>query len=350
MAEEGFLLDEESIIALREMKRMLLVGSDGDVRPRSQKRRMRQWAGTIGAFEFTLTTNVSGTAIGTLTNWWGVKPAVTEIADVEYVEVTDTQECFSRSLIGAQGFAFVDTTRHINPIIECHSKAGWITGVLTADMTAGSSSGATVSDYGGSQQDIQSPGSTVTVYDPKGLFTRALNGAAFKASYDANDDKYNLTECQTKAGWVEFTLTAAMSAGSSAGATVNDYGGSQQDIQSPGSTVTIYDPHTIFPYALTGAKGYAVYDAVEDKYTAVTCQQRTMTITGELPGALATTDAAFNATTYDPMDHSPFNQAPTGTLSIKNVMAMAGDSGGRWVARWNETAGEWWLIALECPA
>lgn len=140
----------------------------------------------------------------------------------------------------------------------------------TAAFSAGTSvAAATVNSW----WDGKQPASTVTLQDPQGLFTRALQAgkgmAVWNEQYDSGNGGYEVIECQSKAGWVDFTLTGSLSGGSSSGATVNDYGGSQQDVQNPGSTVTVYDDQALWPTKTTGAKGRAIYDAVEDKYRIV---------------------------------------------------------------------------------
>lgn len=309
--------------------------------------------------EFTLTENMgassSDTASATVNAWWHINdPGST-------VKIHDPQKLFTRALSGAKGIAVWDEKRDdaqegespdpYYVAVECQSKAGWIRGAITENMGASTTKQATVTvtDFGGSQQDAQEPTGTVIVHDPQDLFKRALSGAKFKAIYDAVEDKYLLVECQTKAGRIRFTLTANISAGSAA-CDVDAYSGTQQDIQDPGSTETVYDDGGMWPIALDGAKGEAELDVETNKYNIVACQQMTTRIYGVLPAGLATTDASFSVSTYYPMDFSPFNQSPTGTLTIYNVYTFEGDSGARFSAEWNANLGQWELYQLPCPA
>lgn len=280
MAEEprGFELGELAIRQLQELIRQRKHGDgDQDMRPRHQKRKLPPWLVYDGAFEFTLTTDMSGgVATASLTNWWGVKPTLADtIDDVEYVLVYDTQECFPRALTGAQGFALVDTTRGINVIIECQSKAGFIEFVLAADKS-GSSAVATVTRYWGTQSDIQNP---------------PVDGS---------------------------------------------------------SQLTVYDEPVIFPRALNGAKGIAALDVTNNKYRIVQCQQLTTRISGTLDSTLSAGDASFTEATYTVGDDSPFNQSPTGTLTIYNVFGWDADAGALFKAEWNKTTGHWELYQVEC--
>lgn len=299
--------------------------------------------------EFTLTADMTAgvSAAATVDRYWDVNPGAA-------VDINDRQGLFTRALTGAKGIAVLDTINNLYITVECQSKAGWIRGTLTADMSAGSSGGANVVDFGGSQQDVQSPGSTVTVYDPAGLFTHAKNGAAFKAIYDAIEDKYILAECQSKAGWIRGALTADM-ASSSAAASVTDYGGSQQDVQDPGSTLTVYDPQNLFARAKDTAKFYAVYDAVEDKYNLVECQQQATRIRGDIPSSLspcgmlfATASITVASADVDVISPVPFDQPTTGNLTIYNVFGWSADVGARFHAEWNTTDSQWQMY--QCAA
>jgi hypothetical protein len=132
---------------------------------------------------------------------------------------------------------------------------------------AGSGTATLDDGYSINTWDVKSPGS-LTVSDPAGIFSRALSGAKGYARYDWNDDAYYVINCQTKAGWIYFTLTSALSS-SSAPSTTLRYGGNEgTDIQDPGN-VTVYDDDGIFTGATSGAKGIATYDWANDKYRIV---------------------------------------------------------------------------------
>ncbi len=309
------------------------------------------WMETFAKFiEFTATEDMGYSSTGQMAvtvnaAWDGKTPTSSPVI------VIDPRGLFSRVLSGAKGKAVYDPERDVYVIYECQSKAGWIRGTLTAAVSSGSSSSVTVSAFGGTQQDVQDPGA-VTVYDPQGLFTRAMSGAKFLAIYDAVTDRYNLVECQSKAGWIRFVLTGDMTAGS-ATSTTTQFGGSQQDVQDPGN-VDVKDPGGLFSRAITGAVGKAIYNATSDEYVIVECQQITMAISGDIPdigetgcGLLAgTTSFTIDSANVEVMNGPPFDLSPTGELTIHNPFGFSAAVGAYFHAVWHETKERWELYQV----
>lgn len=134
---------------------------------------------------------------------------------------------------------------------------------------------------------------TVTVYDYPGLFKRALTGAQGIAIWDHKQEQYRVVECQTKAGWISATIYGDESG--TAGITVsaiNDYGGTQQDVQEPDfDTLEIDDPQDKIPSSSdetecdsgtgsneVGTVTYSVFallDAEDDVYHIVSVKRNT---------------------------------------------------------------------------
>lgn len=284
--------------------------------------------------------SVAGQASATLVAWYDIKQPLVLI-------VLDPAGLFKTAKSGAKFKAVYDPKRDAYVLTECETLAGYIEGSLTANVSSGSAT-ASVARYGGTQQDIQSPGSTLTVYDPNGHFTRALSGAKYRAELDRETLKYNLVECQTKAGIIWGELTADMTAGSAA-ATIVGFGGAQQDVLDPGSSTTVYDPQGLFPYALDGAKFKAVYNSVDDKYYLVECQQMVKLITGEIPSSLSPcgllmATASFTVDVADCLGatFSPFNQMPgTETITIHNKYGWSMAVGAEFDAKWHEGRTRW---------
>jgi hypothetical protein len=164
---------------------------------------------------------------------------------------------------------------------------------LTANMTAGSAT-ATIDQWWGTDE----PTSPTVVNDRQGLFTRALTGAKGIAVLDTNDNLFIVLECQSKAGAVAMTLAADMTT-NEANSTVNDFWGSQQDVQNPGSSVIVYDAQGLFKRALDGAKGEAIYDAIDDRYRVVECQSKAGWIAVTLDENVGATAAGEAAVTID---------------------------------------------------
>lgn len=291
--------------------------------------------------------STSGEASATVSEFGGSQQDVQDPdPGDEGITVYDPQGLFARALNGAKFYAEYDAVADEYNLVECQTQAGWIRGTLTADMSSGSAT-VTVTDYGGSQQDVQDPGSGLSVYDPSSLLSRAKSGAAFYAVYDAVDDKYNLVECQTQAGWIKFTLTADMASGSAA-ATVNDYGGSQQDVQNPGSSLTVYDTGGNFPYAKSGAKGLAIYDAIDDQYRIVACEQLAIMCLGQAQGAFTSANSTATIDNLSVLIQTEFSQSPGSSVTADNTFGFdADDNAAVLIVRDGTT---WKIIQAECPA
>jgi len=263
------------------------------------------------------------------------------------VTVKDPAGLFTRALDGATGImAEVDGEYFA---IECQSKAGWIKFSLNGVLSGGSASAA-VTDYGGSQQDVQNPGTEVTVHDGAGLFTRAIGSCIGLAFYDAVDDEYVVVECQSKAGWIEFTLTADL--GSSATCTQDDYGGSQQDVFDPTAT-TVFDPHGLFTAAVSGCKGVALYDAIEDQYNVVECQTKAGWIRFQLREDMGETTANLadaDVTEYGGSQNDIYD--PGSTVDVYdeagNFPNAIDDARGD--AIWDETEGRYRVVHCQQQA
>lgn len=219
---------------------------------------------------------------------------------------------------------------------------------LTADMTAGEAAATRGLWWG-----IREPPEEILIEDRLDLFRRALTGAKGLAILDDENDAWIPFECESKAGNIKFTLTADPSSGTAA-ADINSYWGTQQDVQDPGSTTTVVIDATFFPFALDGAVGFATLNVVTNQYVATNCQQRTLWISGEIPSDLspcglleATASFTIDSADVEVMDESPFNQAPTGTLTIHNPFGWTADVAAYWHARWHKTKARWELNQID---
>jgi hypothetical protein len=188
---------------------------------------------------------------------------------------------------------------------------------------------------------------TVAVYDHQNLFVAARTGAKGIATWDSTRERYVVIECQSKAGWIRGTLNAAFTAGASAAASVLDYGGSQQDVQDPGSTLTVYDAGGCWPRARSGAKFHAIYDAIEDKYVVVWCEQICITGKAELGVDMCATGSG-TITNFTVTSPAPFNLAPTSLpTSVLNPYEHRGQATDVvWLA-WDNSVSDWVIIDVE---
>lgn len=138
---------------------------------------------------------------------------------------------------------------------------------LTENMDLGDTATATISDP-------QSPHVNVVVYDPTNEMFRGeigYDGLCYRIDNELFDatPKYRIIWMEGKARWTHFTLQGMFDGdGVSEGAAVNYYCLQGKD---PGTTVDIYDLTGRFKYTDTAAQGIALYDDIQDRYVAVSC-------------------------------------------------------------------------------
>lgn len=252
------------------------------------------------------------------------------------------------------------------PLVRLEQIAEIIRGALTDNMTETTTdlgsgpvgtglwrSPSSVADW----FDGKNPGTTQNLYDPAGLFKRALSGAKFVArrnnragADDANGGssgnprgRYEAVECQTKAGFVSGTLTQTrFGPGAPPGniwkiqVTDGSWWGSQQDVQDPrdqNGQVSVYFEFWEFPYAYAGAQGTYAYDAESDLYYPVEVDQMALAIRFSLLNPLCsdyvleqpgTIGASFTS-----MTPFPFSRPPDGfcIVPIRNSKNHAGEIG-----------------------
>lgn len=360
-----------------------------------------------GFIEFTLLSDIeSQKAKARIDYWWGRDPVddpdtdeSSENNSPDRVMVYDTTDNFRRGLKDAKGLAIWNPVRRQYIIVVCQSKAGTIQGTMKTGLGVSSGSGggitssggtsmgsspgsgtegsgsttvirgeAEITSYYGTQGDIQDPQGKydspegrpkIIVYDPLGLFKRALTGAKFKAILDVISDRYNLVECQTKAGFVQFTTRAARRERTSGGecgtladsweVEVTRYWGTQQDIQNPcpgGERLLVYDFIGHFPWPSDGGKGLAVLDVEQDKYIVTSCTQRAFMGSGTLPYDFPEDHSYFNAQ-LSPNTPPPFD-GEIGKVDIYNVHGWAGVAGQSFDAKWNQTLCRWEMSQVTC--
>lgn len=269
--------------------------------------------------------------------WWGKDPqadmlSLWSLSEAEYEALTeaelealpptpelivyDDRHLFDRALAGAKGLAIWDEIEDHYQVIECESKAGAIRVTIGSDglssgTALGNASAFSLDDSWGSQQDILAPvaDASLSIKDDGGFFTRALPGAKAIALLDAADNVFRVVQAKSKAGWIQFTTTGAFSGSPlSAAAAFNNYGGTQQDTQSPGSSGTVVDLTGNLAGAPVGTKGVCVYDNINDRYIAVpgiaAPPASFMIWSGEINSATITVPAATNLSFTELTTHS----------------------------------------------
>lgn len=273
----------------------------------------------------------------TMTDFWqGRNP------DPAALNITVQNEGLFWGPTGAVFYAMWDDNDSQWNLIWVQHQARFAYAQLNADMASGSSSAATVVSY----WDGISPGSTVDVKDPSNFFKRALNGAAmlvtFNESANSGAGQYECVEGQSKGGHVMFTLTADMSGGSAACTFASgDQWGSQQDTQQYPTTGTVFDKTGHFARALSGAKGIAAFDMVNNKAWIIECDQETLSYSGTV-GALTNSTSSASVGSLKGMNSTPFGQVTTSsTVTAFNVYGLACAATTQCLIHWNRANAQW---------
>ena len=185
----------------------------------------------------------------------------------------------------------------------------------------------------------------VTVYDPytaPGMWTAKTGYRGLAVLHPDDSTKADIIWMERLAKNIDFTLAANLSSGS-ANATVTYY--SQQG-KNPGSSVTVWDQQSMFPLALDGAKGKAVYNDRQDRYEVVIVQQRVLRGTAVLTATMCGSAATFN--TFVGTTFSIFNQAPNPLpTTAANPRAHGGISGDVVALEWNHATSEWQVYDVQ---
>ncbi len=141
-----------------------------------------------------------------------------------------------------------------------------------------------------------SDGAAITVNDystAPGMFSGPSGYIGWAYRTDCGD--YAIINMERKARFIEFTLTADIAAGS-ATATIND----SWDGQSPGASTTVFDPQDLHATAISGDKGKAAWDDIEDRYKIIEMKSASLDatelcVTEAHTGYTRTTAAALNS-------------------------------------------------------
>lgn len=135
----------------------------------------------------------------------------------------------------------------------------------------------------------------------------------------------------------------------------------------PGATITVHDSQSLFPNApgsplttpehLTGAKFLAVKDTTEDRFKLVRCEQRARMLFGTLNNPLKKSDdfstiyveRAFDGRLY-PEPLFAHNQDDYSNIDAGKMPdhIFEGDENANVVAVWDEQAGKYWMLTVEC--
>jgi len=283
------------------------------------------------------------------------------LSGVDHILVRDSIGKW-HGLAGFQGWAVqlddcAPTFPQTYEIIFLEAPARWVEFTLTSDMSGGQAT-ATVDRFWGLSPNGVNPGGTVAVYDRAGLFKRALSGGKGYAVYDERHTstaplgRMVVLQCQTKAGFIRFSLNADRPAGGGdVSANVNSWWGTQQDVQNPGATLDVHFFPAHFPHALTDASGIAALDTELDRYNVILSDQMALSCTAVTSSDFCASNATIaNITDYDEASFFGFGQRPTSITTALNEFKLAGRGSGDgtklWL-EWSEVLEEWVAVQAQ---
>tara|TARA_R110000803_G_scaffold210718_1_gene283374 strand:- start:8490 stop:11123 length:2634 start_codon:yes stop_codon:yes gene_type:complete len=236
---------------------------------------------------------------------------------------------------------------------------------LTENMgatTGGQSNAATVNDDYGNPGNGITPGSTVHVYDPQGLYegaswTTALTGAKGLAVYDEQADKYNVVRVQLIAQTVAFTLDEDMGAGTAdqATATVDSFYDGVDPADGSGD-IEVYDTCSVFSRALSGACGTAAYNFSTGTYDIIECQVETDMYLCIAKGAVTAAATTFTCDDLEAMGDETMQtrrvDATTsiGTTGTEHRFSIDIDDNAYMIIQYNQKTNLWCIIQADCPS
>lgn len=278
------------------------------------------------------------------------------------------------------------------PLVRLEQVAEIIRGTLTGPMIETTTPGyygpvgtglftapAMVTDW----YDGKSPGTTQTVYDPAGLFKRALTGAKFTArrnnragADDTNGGtsgnprgRYEVIECQSKAGHIsgrlmlprfaygptypQGTYVPAVDGIYEVQVADGDWWGAQQDVQDPrdaNGRVRVFFEGWEYPFAPAGAWGVYSYDAERDLYYPDEVDQMALairfTLLNNLCGAITPAQPGAIGASFSSMSPYPFSVFPDNAVQvpIANSMVHQGETGDLIFAKFDASAKQYEII------
>lgn len=244
--------------------------------------------------------------------------------------VWDTQLQWE-GLTGAEGWAVLMQDSGLYEIIAMEGPARFVRGLSAG---GGWASGLTLSDYWGSPHRPQQVDSTVATEDPGGLFSRSLSGAKAIGVWNEGTQKYLIVESQSKAGLVEASTGPVVHPTIGTG-TVNEYAGTQQDVQNPGGLVSVINPLSKWLDSPGGRSELAIFDAINNRYWMVAAQEHALFVEFALDAPMTKTTHAVLGDIWEGTATVVDNQFHRGVA--EGVSITVWDRCGKW--RWKAPTG-----------
>jgi len=224
---------------------------------------------------------------------------------------------------------------------------------LTATLcaaTSGAGGSATAQRIDGDLAQIDDD-PEITVFDAVG-FWHGKTGYQGWAVWMQDAARYEIVFLEALARFIEFTLGEDMTSGCSVegygdtarSVTVDRYWGGAPNNKNPdtGQGISVYDRAELFPLALTGAKGFAIYDELhatatnedgeicDGRYIVVQCDQQTLWMEAQASFDYCCEDYTWEIESPLEGTAAPFSQRPapepTEALNIWGLAAEAADS------------------------
>lgn len=194
-------------------------------------------------------------------------------------------------------------------------------------------------------QNLARVGERIQVYDTVGQW-HGLIGYQGWAQLMDDSGHFEILFLEAPARFIEFKLLYDLEGSAQAQAEVLHYWGAAPNGKDPGSIVTVYDRANLFPHALTGAHGYAIYDEFDNdggvlgKYIVIQSDQMSPLL-NSFTSNFCSDDPFAAILSYVPMMFSPFGQRPRDVTTALNLMGCANESNEPAFLVWDEAVQLW---------
>lgn len=227
---------------------------------------------------------------------------------------------------------------------------------LTANKAYGSTTAsAAIVAYTGSAFEKQSE-ETVALHDFDGCFSGKTGhrGIAVKVTHSSLDSvrDYEIVHLNSKAGWLRFTTNSGLSGGNDTSDIADWWGGPHYGVSPPGTTQAVYDSAGVYDIVGADAKGYAVYNDVDDRYEIVNVVDKRPLVRFTLSATLTTSSASASATIT--AQYGIGITTASTSITVHNLQVSGGGylfegaSGAAGLALWAGGT-NYRIIQMECP-
>lgn len=202
-------------------------------------------------------------------------------------------------------------------------------------------------------------GDPFTIYDTVGQWHGAAGFQGW-ATWQADGQRWEVVFLEALARFVEFELLDDVGGGCGASgyggtavpAQVLRYWGAAPNHRDPGATINVYDRAELYPHAMKGARGFAVYDEQHvaagcvGRYVIWTCDQMTLWGTAQLDNDMCPDTYQVSVSQFERATWAPFGQDPPAIAAAVNWFSLAGQYRDRVALYYSDTLCEWVIVQV----